>query len=156
MIPNSVAVLRCATIVFRDSEVLLVHRPERGGWVLPGGRPRPWEGTLACARREVREVTGLEVDPGRCAFVFVFETIDPTNTDRIIELVFLSPDRPGEAPRNIEPGLEPRFVGLSQLGALHLQPPLGGHIRGLHAQPVPSTAPYLGNLWRPADQVGDR
>lgn len=47
---------------------------------------------LGCARREVREETGLDVDPGQCAFVL--ETIDSSGEQRVIEVVFLSPDRP--------------------------------------------------------------
>ena len=122
--PDVPVVLRCSTIVFRDDAVLLVGRPARGDWVLPGGQPRSHEGVRACARREVREETGLEVDPGRCAFVL--DTIDPTGRDRIVEIVFLSPAR---------------------LGGLVLRPPLAGYVRSVHSN-RDRTAPYPGNLWR--------
>ena len=154
MNPDPPVTLRCATIVFRDTAVLLVHRMSRGDWVLPGGRPRAREGVLACARRELREETGLDVDPGRCAFVL--ETIDPSGEQRVIELVFLSPDRPSAQPSGAEPGMQPQFVPLSQLGELTLRPPLGGHIRALHANRHHSTAPYLGNLWRAAEGLLQR
>lgn len=154
MSPDPPVVLRCATIVFRDAEVLIVRRSARGDWVLPGGRPGPREGVLACARREVREETGLDVDPGRCAFVL--ETINPSGEQRVIEVAFLSPDRPTAQPVGSEPGMEPEFVALSRLGELDLRPPLGGHIRALHANRHYSTAPYLGNLWRPADPALER
>jgi 8-oxo-dGTP pyrophosphatase MutT (NUDIX family) len=147
MSPDPLVSLRCSTIVFRDGAVLVVHRGERGDVVLPGGNPRAHEGALACARREVREETGLEVDPGRCAFVL--DTIDPGAERRIIEIVFLSPDRPAGTPVCVEAGLEPEFVALDRLGELSMRPPLAGHIRGLSGRRYPATAPYLGNLWRP-------
>lgn len=96
MSADELVVLRCATIVFRNGEVLLVRRSARGDWVLPGGRPHPREGVLACARREVREETGLDVDPGRCAFVL--DTINPRGDQRVIDVVFLSSDRPTAQP----------------------------------------------------------
>ena len=154
MSADELVVLRCATIVFRNGEVLLVRRAARTDWVLPGGRPRPREGVLACARREVREETGLDIDPGRCAFVL--DTIDPSGEQRVIEVVFLSPDRPSAQPVGSEPGMEPEFVALGRLGELDLRPPLAGHIRALHANRNHSTAPYLGNLWRVTDKVLDR
>jgi 8-oxo-dGTP diphosphatase len=143
-------VLRCSTIVFRDDTVLLIHRPRRGDWVLPGGRPRSHEGVAACARREVREETGLAADPGRCAFVL--DTIDPTGRNRIVEVVFLSPSRPRAQPVSSEPDREPVFVPVGRLGELTLRPPLGGHIRALHGH-RDQTAPYLGNMWRPTQGV---
>lgn len=150
---DELVVLRCATIVFRNGEVLLVRRSARGDWVLPGGRPHLREGALACARREVREETGLDVDPGRCAFVL--DTINPRGDQRVIEVVFLSSDRPTAQPVGSESGMEPAFVALSRLSELDLRPPLAGHIRALHANRF-STAPYLGNLWRATDRVLDR
>ncbi len=154
MSAGELVVLRCSTIVFRNGEVLVVHRSARGDWVLPGGRPKPREGALACARREVREETGLNIDPGRCAFVL--DTIAPLGGQRVIEVVFLSPDRLSARPVGSEPGMAPKFVAVDRLGELNLRPPLAGHIRALHANRNYSTAPYLGNLWRAADKVLDR
>lgn len=142
--------LRCSAVVFRDDTVLLVHRPGRSDWVLPGGCPRPGEGTSACARREVREETGLRVETGRCGFVL--ETIDPDSHERTVELVFLANDGNG-APEVKEPGLLPRFVELAELPRLNLRPPIAGHLRGMGHRADPPSAPYLGNLWRPADSV---
>ena len=41
------------------------HEPEEGRWSLPGGRVRPGESDLEAVAREVREETGLQVEPGR-------------------------------------------------------------------------------------------
>lgn len=142
--------LRCSVIVFRNDSVLLVRRDRHGDWVLPGGNPEPAETTGSCARREVREETGLEVHPGRCAFVL--ETIDPERTRRVIEIVFLGTESRREQPIAREPGLMPLFVPLDDLQALPLRPPLAGHLRGLAGTKLLQTAPYLGNLWRPQQE----
>ena len=60
-------------IVVEGGRVLLVERgrePLQGTWSLPGGVVEAGE-RLACAiRREVREETGLEVDPVKMVEVF--------------------------------------------------------------------------------------
>jgi ADP-ribose pyrophosphatase YjhB (NUDIX family) len=53
-------------VLLRGEEVLLIKRgkpPEKGAWSLPGGKQELGETTEACARRELREETGLECGP---------------------------------------------------------------------------------------------
>jgi ADP-ribose pyrophosphatase YjhB (NUDIX family) len=49
-------------------------------------------GPAACARRTIREETGMDIDPCRCAFVL--GAIAQLGERRVLEVVFLSPDRP--------------------------------------------------------------
>ncbi len=49
-------------LVFRDGDVLLVHRPRYDDWTFPKGKADEDETDEECALREVHEETGL-----RCA-----------------------------------------------------------------------------------------
>jgi len=143
--------LRCSAVVVRQQAVLLIHRTYDGteDWVLPGGTPRAGESTAACARREVREETGLRVDPARVAFVL--EVVGPGSGLRTLDIVFAASEAgPAMPPQTLEPGLEPVFVPVSRIQELDLRPPLAGHLRGLLGPGRDRYAPYLANLWRPA------
>jgi 8-oxo-dGTP diphosphatase len=146
--------VRCSVIVFREDNVLLVHRARDGAedWVLPGGSPGPGESMAACARREALEETGLSADPARIAFVL--ETLGPQGGRRLVDLVFLATDPVRGEPDAQEEGMEARFVPLRALSDLVLRPPIAGHLRGLHPGGRARTAAYLGNLWRP-DRTDD-
>ena len=59
----------CVGAVITDSRgrLLLIkrgHEPGAGLWSLPGGRIEPGETDVAALVREMREETGLEVEPG--------------------------------------------------------------------------------------------
>lgn len=60
--------------------VLRAHDPEAGRWTIPGGHVEPGESLAECARRELREETGLEVGVGRELGV-----VDIPNGDEVIE-----------------------------------------------------------------------
>jgi len=144
--------VRCSAIVFRRGAVLLVHRTRDsiGVWTLPGGTPREGESMTACARRELLEETGVSADPTRVAFVL--EAVPPGDSRRRLDIVFLATGlEPGAARQAREPGVEPCFIPVDRLGELELRPPIAGHLRGLLRQGARQYAPYLGNLWRPAD-----
>lgn len=143
--------LRCSVVVVLDGQILLIDRAGTGrhDWVLPGGRPRRGETTVACARREVLEETGLHVDPQRCALVL--EVAHPDRLDRMVEIVFVGAlvGSPEAARRPVgEPGRVPSWVPLEQARRLNLRPPIAGYLPGIAAG-TRDTAPYLGNMWRP-------
>jgi 8-oxo-dGTP diphosphatase len=154
-LPDGLA-FRCSAVVTHGADVLLVRRTRgtAGVWSLPGGTPRPSESMAACARREVLEETGLHVDPSGVAFVL--EVLAPDGDLRTVDMVFLARlTNLGQAPRKVEPDLEPAFIPLTDLHDLDLRPPLTGHLRGMLGQRTPRYAPYLANLWRPEDAQPD-
>lgn len=149
---ESLVELRCSVLVTRGRDVLLIKRRTGTGrnheehWVLPGGRPRPGEGMLACARREVAEETGIVVQPERCAFIG--DVVDPERARRQVELVFSA-----RVPANHDGDLvgeadaEPAWVGVDTLRQVSLRPPIAGFLPAVINGQAP-TIPYLGNLWR--------
>ena len=63
-------VIPCVGAVIKDEQgrLLLIkrgHEPGAGLWSLPGGRIEPGETDAEALVREMREETGLEVEPGR-------------------------------------------------------------------------------------------
>jgi len=138
--------LRCAVAIVRGDAILLLHRPGNGDWVLPGGRPRQHESMASCARREVREETGLDVHPNRCGLVL--EVNDPVTRRRIVELVFVADEFDAQARVEAEPGRHASWVSWEQLKTLPLRPPIAGHLPELGKRRG-DYARYLGNMWRP-------
>ena len=57
-------------VVVGAEGVLLAVRSELRGWELPGGTAEPGESGAQAAAREVREETGIEVDPPRLVAEF--------------------------------------------------------------------------------------
>lgn len=137
--------VRCSALLLREDTVLLCQRID--GWVLPGGTPRSGESLAACVRREVLEETGLEVNPAGVAFVL--DVANSQASQHLVEIVFQARDQggPGSVPHGVEDGLVPRFVPLNHLARISLRPPIDGHLRAFRGR----TAPYLGNVWRPAE-----
>ncbi len=76
-------ILGVGAIIANDGRVLLVERgqdPLKGVWSLPGGVVEAGEQLKDAVRREVREETGLEVEP--VSMVEVFERIMPDASGR--------------------------------------------------------------------------
>lgn len=145
-------IVRCSALVFGpDGQVLLVWR-SRGpdpDYVLPGGTPRPGESLGACARREVREETGLEVIPVRAAFILeTADGISGATVDVVVTADVADESQTAGPLTAVEEGLCPEFVDLDRLAGLRLLPPIAGHIRGFARDRHPATIPILGNLWR--------
>jgi ADP-ribose pyrophosphatase YjhB (NUDIX family) len=74
-------ILGVGAIIERDGCVLLVERgqePLKGSWSVPGGVVEVGERLKDAVRREVREETGLEVEPVSVAEVFERIMSDPS------------------------------------------------------------------------------
>lgn len=74
-----------ALVVDRHGRLLLGVRakdPNRGKWVLPGGKVRPFETLADAVEREIREETGLEIAVE--APFTVREIINPPHEHRLI------------------------------------------------------------------------
>ena len=143
---DSLVDLRCAVVVVAGDHLLLIERPEFGDWVLPGGRPRDHENMGSCARREVREETGLDVHPNRCGLVL--EVNDPVNRTRTVELVFRAEQFDTTGPLVGEAGRHPQWVAISRLPQLCLRPPIAGYLPDVAWQRG-EMGRYVGNMWRP-------
>jgi ADP-ribose pyrophosphatase YjhB (NUDIX family) len=64
-----------AAVIFDGERVLLQRRDDNGRWGLPGGGVDPGESVRTAIVREVREETGLDVEPLRLIGVYS----DPAN-----------------------------------------------------------------------------
>lgn len=76
--------LGVGAVIFDGGRVLLIERgqePLKGWWTVPGGLVETGERLDEALRREVREETGLEVEP--LAVAAIFERIIPDATGRI-------------------------------------------------------------------------
>jgi ADP-ribose pyrophosphatase YjhB (NUDIX family) len=94
--------LSSSAVVFDDAgRVLLVKQGQRGrGWELPGGQVRKSEGSVAALLREVKEETGLKIEPLMLMAVFHIPS------QRFTDLVFLCTCRNRRQPRPRRPEIE--------------------------------------------------
>ena len=70
----------CDMILIEDRKILLVKRgrePEKGKWVLPGGRIDEDETAEKCLLREMKEETGLVVEPTKLVGIYSDPKRDP-------------------------------------------------------------------------------
>ncbi|MGP4727067.1 NUDIX domain-containing protein [Agrobacterium deltaense] len=84
-------------VIMRDGRVLLCRRqkaPEAGYWSIPGGKVDHLETSLAAARREAEEETGLKI--GNVEFLCHSEFIDPEDRHHWVSLIFVTHDAQGE------------------------------------------------------------
>jgi 8-oxo-dGTP diphosphatase len=56
--------------------------PQRGSWIIPGGKIHPFERIADAAARELQEETGLSVEVG--LQFKVYEIVNPPNEHRIV------------------------------------------------------------------------
>jgi A/G-specific adenine glycosylase len=111
-------------VALRRGRVLAVLERDGGSLALPGGKVEPGESARDAAARELREETGVALDPGRLADLGLRL---PGAGGR----VSLAPFAVLDPPRPVAPGaLRSRWIALERLGGVALAP---GFARSVHA-----------------------
>lgn len=145
--------VRVAAIVTQNNRLLLVKHRRRGlsYWAFPGGAVQQYETLHDALTRELREETGLEVEPGR--LVYIIETFDPRGRSTHTLNLFYLADVLGETKdvAEIHGGGEhldvPEFVSPDDLAGIELYPSIGNVIKQSMETGFPTETQYLGNLW---------
>lgn len=112
-----------SAVIVRDevNRILLGKRnkdPQRGSWILPGGKIKAFESIAQAAARELQEETGLEVEVQNQ--FRAYEIIKPPDEHRIIIYSWAKVRGGCLAPS--DDVSEVKFVALDELGELPLTP----------------------------------
>ena len=99
--------------VVLDQRRVLLLLNERGEWDLPGGRPDAGEDHRATLVREVREETGLDVEPGALLGEHLFEVL-PQRFVRI--LAYACALQGGSEITLSDEHLEVSWISLAEIG----------------------------------------
>lgn len=140
--------VRVGVVIIKDGKILLVrHQKEnRTYWLLPGGGVDEGETLEECAKRELTEETGLQIELGKP--IFISDTIYPKNDKHVINLFFLAHITGGTLSLGLDPVLaQVSFVDITQLPSLELHPPIGQDILRGYLENFQSDCRYLGKLW---------
>ena len=103
------------------NRILLGQRnkdPQRGSWVIPGGKIHAFERIAEAAARELQEETGLSVEVG--PQFKVYEIVNPPNEHRII--IYSWATVIGGAPKASDDLSEVRFFRTEELNDISLSP----------------------------------
>ncbi len=128
---------------------MVKHRKgSRQYWVLPGGRLEYGETFIDCAVREIKEETGLVIEPEK--FIFLSEAIAPDRSRHIVNVYLKARVIGGKLQLGNEPVLAAvDYLPLAELEEITLFPPIGHVITEAAANNWRAKGEilYLGNLW---------
>lgn len=141
--------IRVAVVVVRGDRVLLVRhvKGEKTYWLLPGGGLDYGETLEACARREVLEETGLEIEVKK--FLFLSEAIAPDASRHIVNIYVLGTALGGtlKAPEDDPAVAEVAFVPLADVKGLVMFPAIGEALVSAYENGFEADMRYLGSMW---------
>ena len=132
----------------QDNILLVRHRKgEKTYWLLPGGGLDFGESLFECARRELQEETGLEVEADR--MLYVSEAISPDGARHILNLYVMGRVLGGEIgpPPAGDVIDEIAWRPIAELPSLTLYPAIAEHILASHAEGFAHEVRYLGSRW---------
>lgn len=136
--------VRVTGVVIEDGRILLLNQDTGTGrsWSLPGGKVEDGETLAGALVREMREETGLEVEPGRLLYVCDHLPGDGTH---VVHLTFEA-RRIGGVAEEVTAGLDTRpirgteFVRLDGLASLGF----GARFAELAMAGFPGAGSYMG------------
>jgi 8-oxo-dGTP diphosphatase len=104
-----------------NSRILLGQRnkdPQRGSWVIPGGKIHAFESIAEAAVRELQEETGLTVEVG--LQFKAYEIVNPPNEHRIV--IYSWAKLIGGTPKASDDLSDVRFFSATELSDIPLTP----------------------------------
>src|SRR5271165_4044034 len=115
-----------SALIVKDetNRILLGKRnkdPQRGNWILPGGKIHAFESIASAAARELEEETGLRIEVQ--SQFRVYEVINPPDEHRIV--IYSWARAVGGVLRASDDLSEAKFVSLNEPGTLPLTPLVG-------------------------------
>jgi len=140
--------IRVGVVVTRQECILLVcHRKEdRRYWMLPGGGLQWGETIAACGVREVREETGIAVEPDR--LLLIAETIEPSGRKHVLNMVILGRFVGGSLRCPTEEIIETvEWCPISRLGSITMYPPIAERLCAGLSGGFATYPEHLGSIW---------
>lgn len=121
-VPENLPRIGSALLVRDEANRILLGKrnkdPQRGSWIIPGGKIHAFESIAEAAARELKEETGLVVEVGE--HFSVYEIINPPNEHRIV--IYSWGKIVGGEPRASDDISELKFFELNELGEVPVTP----------------------------------
>ncbi len=140
--------VRVGVLVCERGSILLVHhkKEDRDYWLLPGGGLEAGESIEECAKREMLEETGYEIELKK--LVFTSETLYPGRKRHIVHMNFLAEIKGGgPAALEEERVIGHKFVPLSEFAGYKFYPNIKKEIIEAAANNFEHGAAHLGLRW---------